>query len=201
MPRKRYDQVMQFKITLEGIQPPIWRRIQVPENYTFWDLHVAITDAMGWLDCHLHEFEVVNRYTGTTDTIGLPDPDAEDWDTLPDWHIAVGMYLTLEHPACSYLYDFGDGWQHTVTLEEILPRKRGVRYPRCVAGERACPPEDCGSIPGYQRILEALADRGNEEFADQLEWLGDDYDPEVFDPDGVHFWDPQVRLKMAFSDE
>ena len=197
--RRKYDRVYQFKIVLKGIEPPIWRRIQVPDYYTFWDLHVAIQDAMGWLDYHLHAFEITNPATLKRDTIGIPDEDWQDvFPTLAGWQIPVDMYLAPDNRVMDYLYDFGDSWEHTVTLEKVLPRDRSVRYPVCLAGKRRCPPEDCGGIYGYEDMLRILADPGDEEYESTLTWVGGSYDPEAFDPKKVHFDDPQERWRIAF---
>jgi hypothetical protein len=178
--RKKFDQVYQFKVALRGVRPPIWRRIQVPSTYTFWDLHVAIQDAMGWEDCHLHEFTMPHPESGEERHIGLPDPDWRP-EVLVDRRQKIGDWFSLENRRAEYIYDFGDGWQHTVKLEKILPREPGMQYPRCIAGKRACPPEDCGGIGGYAEIV-AGESESQEEFAD--------YDPEQFTPAEVWFDDP-----------
>jgi len=92
--RKKFDRVSQFKITLKRVKPPIWRRIHVPETYTFWDLHVAIQDVMGWLDCHLHHFEILNPSTSMQEEIGIPDEDME-WDRsiLPGWKQKISDFF------------------------------------------------------------------------------------------------------------
>ena len=127
------------------------------ETYTFWDLHVAITDAMGWQDYHLHEFEVVEPRTGTKVFMGDPDEEFEDdREILLEQKEKIARYFTPENGHARYAYDFGDGWQHTITLEKIVPREENVEYPRCLAGKRACPPEDCGGTWGYVEFLEVL---------------------------------------------
>lgn len=147
MPKKDQKNIYQFKITLEGIKPPIWRRIQVPESYSFWDLHVAIQDSMGWEDYHLHEFNILNPKTGIKDNIGLPSDDwGDDKTVIPGWKTPISSYFSALNKKAAYEYDFGDSWDHKVALEKILPFEFGVQYPRCLAGERACPPEDCGGI-------------------------------------------------------
>lgn len=184
--------IYQFKITLEGIKPTIWRRIQVPETYTFWDLHVAIQDAMGWLDCHLHQFDIINLKTDRKDSIGIPD-EYGGIETLPGWKTSISSYFSLSNKKADYEYDFGDCWRHKVNLEKILPLESNIKYPRCIAGERACPPEDCGGIWGYENLLEIIKDPNHEEYEERLEWLGDNFDPEDFNPADVHFDDPKER--------
>ena len=135
----RFDNILQFKIVLKGISPPIWRRIQVPCTYTFWDLHVAIQDSMGWLDYHLHMFQVRDRSTGKRILIGIPDDDGFPGapEVLPGWTIPVARYVTLADRSLAYEYDFGDDWQHSVILEEIASRDADTQYPVCIGGRRA----------------------------------------------------------------
>jgi len=199
--KKKYNQVYQFKITLKGTKPPIWRRILVPETYTFWDLHVAIQDAMGWEDYHLHEFTLLSPKTGRKVKIGIPsDEDADfGWKVLADWNQKIAHYFSSENSKADYVYDFGDGWEHSIKLEKILPRETGVAYPRCIDGRGACPPEDCGGIGGYAEFLEAIGDPANELHEDMLDWVGGSFDPDDFDPNDVEFEDPDSRFKLAFG--
>ena len=199
---KPSDNVYQFKVTLKGIRPPIWRRMHVPENYTFWDLHVAIQDAMGWFDYHLHEFLIVNPSTGQKERIGILLEDTGfDEEPIPGWERKIIRYFSMENPKAEYIYDFGDSWEHSITLEKILSRKRDTQYPVCIKGKRACPPEDCGGVWGYTNLLEILSDPENEEYEEWKEWLGEDFDPEHFDAKAVHFDDPKKRWNYAFGDE
>ncbi len=199
--KKKYNQVYQFKITLKGTKPPIWRRILVPETYTFWDLHVAIQDAMGWEDYHLHEFTLLSPKTGRKVKIGIPsDEDADfGWEVLAEWNQKIAHYFSSENSKADYVYDFGDGWEHSIKLEKILPRETGVAYPRCIDGRGACPPEDCGGIGGYAEFLEAIGDPANELHEDMLDWVGGSFDPDDFDPNDVEFEDPDSRFKLAFG--
>jgi hypothetical protein len=199
--KKKYDQVYQFKITLKGTKPPIWRRILVPETYTFWDLHVAIQDAMGWDDYHLHEFTLLSPKTGRKVKIGIPSDEYADfgWKVLADWNQKIAHYFSSDNSKADYVYDFGDGWEHSIKLEKILPRETGVAYPRCIGGKRACPPEDCGGIGGYAEFLEAIGDPTNELHEDMLDWVGGSFDPDDFEPNDVEFEDPDSRFKLAFG--
>ena len=146
--------VLQFRIQLRHIEPPIWRRIVVPAEYSFWDLHVAIQDAMGWLDCHLHAFRL-RHPDGEVTLIGIPDPEPFEGDPLylEGWQVRVAPFFTDIGDRAEYEYDFGDGWEHDVVLEQVSPRVAKARYPQCLAGERACPPEDCGGPHGYHELL------------------------------------------------
>jgi hypothetical protein len=185
--------IFQFRITLEHIKPPIWRRIQVPGTYSFWDLHVAIQDAMGWTDTHLHGFRVVNPGSKKPEEIGIPDEDFPDSRVLPGWERKIASYFLKEKDTASYTYDYGDDWVHSIKLEKILPKKEGVKYPVCVKGARACPPEDSGGPFGYPDFLDAVTDPSHEEHEDVLDWLGGEFDPEEFDPAEVFFDDPEER--------
>jgi hypothetical protein len=196
-------QVLQFLIVLLDTNPLIWRRIQVPDSYSFWDLHVAIQDAMGWHDSHLHEFHVFHPRRRGLDLLGIPDDDFPgDKPYIPDWTVPIAEYFNWDSlsdvPPALYVYDFGDDWRHTVTCEEILPR--ASRYPRCVAGARRCPPDDCGGIRGFEDFLRAIRDPQHPEHADLLAWIGGAYDPEDFDPKRVMFDNPRDRWKLAFED-
>lgn len=197
-----FKQVYQFKVTLSGSRPPIWRRIQVPDNYSFWDLHIAIQDAMGWMDCHMHEFEVFNPATRATERIGIPT-DEPDWGekTIGGWTRKISAYFSSDTPKAIYRYDFGDNWEHVVKLEKILLRVKDKAYPICLAGKRACPPEDCGGIGGYEELLEILADPDHDDYESTLDWLGEPhFHPEVFVPAAQIFTDPRQRWQEAFGD-
>ncbi|MCH7881167.1 MAG: plasmid pRiA4b ORF-3 family protein [Proteobacteria bacterium] len=192
--------VYQFKIILEDINPTIWRRIQVPRSYTFWDLHVAIQDSMGWLDYHLHAFRFGKRKSNISWEIGIPDDEGIGTvDTLPGWEVSIVDHFHEPGSSCIYEYDFGDGWTHEVLLEGILLSEKGRRYPLCIGGERACPPEDCGGSPGYYRLLQVLSDHNDEEYEDMVEWVGKKFSPEKFVPNKVKFDNPGKRWDMAFS--
>ena len=202
-----FSRVYQFRIYLAGSEPYIWRRIQVPEHYSFWGLHLAIQDAMGWLDCHLHRFVMPRPGERQPSEIGIPDPEyigagpgGTDIVVLPGWEEKIAAWFTPDNALALYEYDFGDSWLHTIVLEQILPRERGVTYPRCIDGARACPPEDCGGIGGYEELLEVLTDPSHKEHEKLLEWLEEPFDPEEFSPDDVDFDDPDERFLEAFSD-
>lgn len=189
--------ILQFKVELLEMSPSIWRQIQVPGDYTFWDLHVAIQDSMGWTDSHLHAFEVDGPNTGSSE-IGIPDPDGEA-DVIPGWKLKLNKHFKAPGDHMTYEYDFGDSWIHSILLEQQSLAEPGVGYPRCVGGERKCPPEDCGGSRGFEAFLGAIADPGHEEHEGLLEWCGGDFDPDGFDPRGVVFDDPKGRLEGLFS--
>jgi hypothetical protein len=210
---KKEQHIYQFKITLQGSNPPIWRRIQVPEECTFFYFHVVIQDAMGWEGYHSHSFKMTDPKTGKT-IILSDESDEEDFEE-DDFFKQFGMnfdsrfpmvrdendahlssYFSLLNKKATYEYDFGDGWRHKIILEKVLPFESGIMYPRCLAGKRACPPEDCGGIWGYEELLEIIKNPSSDEYEERLEWLGDDFDPESFDPTSVQFSYHKKRLKM-----
>jgi Plasmid pRiA4b ORF-3-like protein len=175
--------IYQLKITLEGIEPPVWRRVQVSGDIPLARLHKIIQAVMGWEDYHLYEFEVQRvRYSAPGEDFGF------DTEQKP---VNVNR-ATLEQAVegrrikFRYWYDFGDDWFHEIKVEKILEPEAGAAYPRCVEGGRACPPEDCGGVWGYSNLLEILADPGHEEHEHYLEWLGGPFDSEAFDLDAVN---------------
>ncbi len=197
--------IYQFKITLLEIEPLIWRRIQVPADYSFWDLHVAIQDAMGWLDYHLHAFFIRPKHKKKAIEIGIP---VDDWDgdsVVPGWEVPITDHFIEPGQLTEYRYDFGDRWIHEVLFEAILLKTKGTKYPKCIDGERACPPEDCGSVSGYYRLIEILQDPNHEAYSEHVDWLNGHaknyypYDQDEFGPDKVHFDNPKRRWKIAFA--
>ncbi len=177
--------IYQLKVTLNDVNPPIWRRLLVSPSTTLFDLHDILQLSMGWLDCHLHQFtKGGTRYQP-------PDPKEDKYEDVENPSIdsrKVPLSEVLSKPGdqMEYLYDFGDAWEHEIILEEILPPKTGQQSPFCVDGARACPPEDCGSTPGYEELVEAMRNPNHPERERFLEWLGEPYDPEKFDPKQVN---------------
>lgn len=162
-----------MKVTLAGIRPPVWRRIVVAGDATLAELHDVIQVVMGWEDAHLHSFEIGKRRYGSADH-GL-DAGEVDESTRT---VAAAFARTRQGV---YVYDFGDSWEHRLSIEpgEAPAVFAGVAL--CTAGRRACPPEDCGGAAGYANLLAALADPSHEEHEEAVEWVGEDFDPDVFD--------------------
>lgn len=166
--------IYQLHVQLLGITPLIWRRIQVPGDVSLYRLNLLIQRAMGWKNTHLSEFNIDGRRYGATE---------QD-------HFAEGIYefkkfklsevVTAAGESFLFTYDFGDDWQHKVVVEDIFAREKEVAYPRCIGGERACPPEDVGGIYGYDDFLEAISDPKHESHADYKAWIKK-FNPERFD--------------------
>ncbi|GAB1467848.1 plasmid pRiA4b ORF-3 family protein [Candidatus Cloacimonadota bacterium] len=195
--RKQINQVYQFKITLIGSKPPIWRKIIVPGNYRFWDLHVAIQDAMCWEDYHLHQFNMYSPRTKRNVQIGHPLSD----DHMKSTNEFIRDFFSLQNPSATYVYDFGDDWRHKLTLEKVMPEKEDVVYPLCTGGKGACPPEDCGGLGAYYYHLEVLRNPKAEDYEEVSEWYEEGFDPDEFDPDKVIFSDPHEEQKRMEESE
>jgi hypothetical protein len=196
------NRVYQFKIVMKEITPVIWRRIIVPETYNFWDLHVAIQDVMGWLDYHLHLFRIRRKHSHKVTEIGIPDEDRFEGEPeiLPGWEIPISDYFYNVGITSDYIYDFGDNWKHEIVLEGILFREKGVKYPNCIGGARACPPEDCGGVYGYYHFLEVISDPRHEEYQEMVTWVRGKYDPNKFDPANIKFDNPKRRWQHVFCE-
>jgi hypothetical protein len=193
--------VFQFKISLRGIEPIIWRRIQISDLCTFWSLHVAIQDAMGWLDCHLHEFTLSIRDDNEEIRFGIPfEDDIEEMNPHASWMFKVAPFLTY-NKSFLYVYDFGDNWRHTVEFEGEYEKIFEMKYPRCLGGARSCPPEDIGSIPGYQLLVKAMKNKKGPEYKRYLTWLGYQYDPERFEFNSIRFGRPNDRLNRFLEED
>ena len=165
--------VVSLKVTLRDTKPPVWRRLLVPGATTLGDLHRAIQAAMGWDDCHLHTFDIEDRQYG--------DRRAVD-DVVDENRVTLNGLTKSGVTRFAYTYDFGDNWQHAVVIEKSPPAVEALSRPVCTAGKRRCPPEDCGGPWGYRELLDILADPAHPEHAGRREWLGEDFDPEDFNP-------------------
>lgn len=169
MPRHIY----QLRASLAEVRPPVWRRVLIPGGYTLDRVHRVLQYAFGWLDCHLHSFEIDGESYGT------PDPDGElvlrdELDHRLDAVVGKGGRFR-------YTYDFGDWWEHDIVVEDVFAADPDERYPVCLDGERAAPPEDVGGPYGYRQFLAALADEDHPEHAAMLGWVGRAFDPAAFD--------------------
>lgn len=166
--------LFQIKVSLSDIDPPIWRRLLVSSSTDLAELHQIIQLAMGWTDSHLHQFTADHQQYGV--------PDMEFGNSMTSEHgKRIGSLLKQENQWITYQYDFGDGWEHKITLEQILPYQPGEAGPSCIDGCRSCPPEDIGGAWGYLEFLEAYTDIGHPDHQDNVEWIGEHFDPEHFD--------------------
>lgn len=197
---------MQFKISLQYIKPLIWRRIVVPSSYTFWDLHCAIQEAMGWTNSHLHAFSVVikeDRWRPVR--IQMPNSEWDDNEAKNESEELLRKWFPKKIKQCLYTYDFGDSWDHTILFEKMVEAEVGLIYPRCEAGKNTCPPEDCGGAGGYQHLMATINTKGDIETKDRREWMGlekgEKYDPAIFNPNEIDFSDSKQLLNEWLRDQ
>jgi hypothetical protein len=165
--------VVQLRVQLAEVHPPVWRRLLVPGSVRLAKLHVMLQAAMGWTDSHLHSFRI------GAELFGMQFDDYPDEEIDEKSVTVVGA--VKGHRRFVYEYDFGDSWEHDVVVEASWTMATGLKFAVCVDGQSACPPEDCGGPSGYALMLEALADPAHEEHDDFVRWLGGSFDPEAFD--------------------
>ena len=171
--------IYQLKVTLIDSKPAIWRRVQVKKETTLLDLHNILQIVMGWDDAHLHEFRIGELRFGEA----VPE---EDYDVVDESGVDLSQVAPNDPITFKYLYDFGDGWEHDVAIDSGLDKERGVRYPTCTEGARACPPEDVGAMPGYEEFLKAIRNKRHPEHKEMVAWAGGHFEPEAFDLEGVN---------------
>jgi hypothetical protein len=175
--------IYQIQISLNGFKPKIWRRLLIPSDLLLADFHKIIQTSMGWTNSHLHQF--IKNQTFYTER--MPGDDTwEEMNNVDYEKIKISDLLKKEKEKIVYEYDFGDGWEHDVLLEKILPVDEKLKYPVCLAGKMNCPPEDCGGVWGYSELLEILKHPKHEEYDSYIEWLGGEFDPERFDKEAVN---------------
>jgi hypothetical protein len=178
--RKQPKKIYQLKVTLNDTAPAVWRRLLVPADATLAQLHRVLQEAMGWTNSHLHCFEVDGRRFGM---VGIE----EDTDDLEDERrIRVSTVLPKKGSTLIYRYDYGDDWEHLVTVEAVTEPDVRYAYPLCVGGARACPPEDCGGTSGYEELVRVIKSPGDQEHDGTLTWLGGHFDPDSFDANAVN---------------
>lgn len=170
--------VYQLKVSLRGIKPPIWRRVQVPGDITLAKLHRVLQVVMGWTNSHLHKFSIGG--------VDYAEPDPDGFLNFQSDRRARLNKVARAMQKFEYEYDFGDSWEHDIVVEKTFQPEPGASYPVCLAGERACPPEDCGGLWGYQDFLEAIMNPAHTEHEAMLTWVGGSFDPETFDLDAVN---------------
>lgn len=174
------EEVYVLKIELTGSSPKIWRRVEVPSDCSFFQLHQIIQAVMFWENYHLHAFKMkIGR-----DEIEI-QPN-ENGSTAKEKKIYLSEYMEIVKEII-YIYDFGDYWEHKIKLENVKDPEKGVIYPRCIGGKNATPPEDCGGIDGYYDMLNIIKGKDCSSKDEILEWLGEDFDPAEFDASLVKF--------------
>jgi hypothetical protein len=179
----RPSPMYQIKVTLLDSDPPIWRRLRVPGDFSLARLDQAIRSVMSWTNLHAHIFAAGAVLYG--------DPD-QDWDEKVQDERKVRLATVAKEPGATLIYehDMGDSWRHEVVVEEVTAEAAGAAVLQCLAGERACPPEDCGGIDGYYDMLERLRDPSAEDYEETRAWLedatGGPFDPDVFDLKAVN---------------
>lgn len=185
----------QLKVVLIGSEPPIWRRLQVPGNAKLEWLHAALQIVTGWTNSHLHHFRVGR------DIYCEPQEDDFSFPGAPK-RFDVGKFTLQqiaprEQDTFIYEYDFGDSWDHHITVEKILPPSAVAKSALCLDGARACPPEDCGGVWGYAELLKTLKNRKHPDHKHMKEWLGRDLDAEAFDLANINLWLKQLKWPSA----
>jgi len=173
-------EIYQLKVTLLGTKPPIWRKLLVPTDFTLTQLHDVLQVAMGWQECHLHEFTAGGR------RFGPPDPEEGFMEVENERKVRLSSLLRRTGAKVIYTYDFGDSWEHSIVLQKCFPAAPTMSYPICIDGQLACPPEDCGGIPGFYDLLDALKDPKHEQHQELKDWVGGDYDPEAFSIEAIN---------------
>lgn len=169
--------IYQILIELEGVSPRTWRKIRVDADITMRTFHHIIQLTTGWENCHLYRFEA----NGET----ITQIDFVDGDYVEDHEVQLDEFLTDEGDKILYLYDFGDSWKHHITLEKIVDSDEEF-IPRCMGGERNCPPEDVGGLQGYLEFVQIMANPRLPEYEEKLDWYGAVYDPERFRMDIIN---------------
>ena len=174
-------QYYEFEVSLLHIKPRIWRRFLLRETATFAELHDAIQDAFGWEQCHLWDFREPGRRGEPI--AGVPVDDGWGTKTPDGKRIKLSRFFSADQPGakCIYVYDFGDDWEHDVKMRKVVADSAKFKR-RLLAGSRACPPEDCGGVPGYFQMVDIVQTRKDPDEDDPeglAEWLGD-WDPERF---------------------
>ena len=182
--------LVQIRIALQDIEPPIWRRVQVPVDFPLRRLHDVIQAVMGWLDYHLHQFEVGDKLYGQPEIAG---DDHFGPPLYSDRNTRLAQLVERGVDCCTYTYDFGDDWRHDIKIECTLQAALGIEYPILVAGERRGPPEDCGGPFGYMEFLDAVSDPTHPDHEEAMDWYGEPFDPDDMELDTVEAMLSRIR--------
>jgi hypothetical protein len=169
------ETIARLRISLNNIEPEIWRTVEMPVASSLKVLHDVIQAALGWQDYHLWHFEVGNR------RYGMRDPEWPDQNISAARNVKLGTFIKRNVRQLTYTYDMGDDWQHTIVVEAVGPGEHGRHYPRFVEGKRRCPPEDVGGFSGFELFCEAMSDSSHEEHQRLRQWYGGPFDPDDID--------------------
>ncbi|HRH02959.1 MAG TPA: plasmid pRiA4b ORF-3 family protein [Bacteroidia bacterium] len=167
------DRIFELKIELDRTKPLVWRQMIIPESFTLYELHHLIQIAFGWKNYHLYSFIANEQIIGNP--VLMDDPE-----TINDRMVDVSQVLKTKGDKICYEYDFGDGWMHTITLARIIKSDVYGKTPIVVNGAMACPPEDCGGIPGYENLKDVMKNPKHPEYKEFVQWLGKAFDPQLF---------------------
>ncbi len=185
--------IYRLHVELVEITPTIWRRLRVPSWITLAKLHLVLQAALGWTNSHLHQFEIAG-----TD-YGIPDDDWPELALVDDRGVTLATAVGSGLTDFRYDYDFGDGWGHAIHVEGIEPVDEHLRYPLCIAGANACPPEDVGGTGGYADFLQAIRDRRHPEHENYLRWCGGAFDPSGFDLNAINASLRRLKIPLRRS--
>ncbi len=185
------NSIARLHVTLNDVKPPVQRRVEVPLAIRLDRLHLVLQAAIGWTNSHLHEIRA--RDVGWR----MPDPDFGDGPLDAKKARLIDVLEDAGVKTVKYLYDFGDGWEHTVKVERITDAIPGLAYPVLIDATGRCPPEDVGGPWGYDEFLDALADPAHENHAETAEWIGEPFDPKAVDVEALS--DDVAALAKAWT--
>ncbi len=178
-------QCFTVRVELNDLKPPIWRRLALVGDVTLSELHDVLQAAMGWTDSHLHHFLMgPGKRDHRREPFVEPYSESEGEDGIFERDVRLDQVVAEPGHRLFYDYDFGDGWEHTITVESVTPLEAEAPRATCLAGRRACPPEDVGGVPGYEELLEAWHHpeaRHSGWLRENLGWLPDGFDPAKLD--------------------
>lgn len=197
---KRNADLYQLEIVLLYMPAPVSRRLQVPGNANLGWLHAVIQVTMGWTNCHLHQFIAGAEYYSDT-SVHFAEFEG-DPEILEERKFTLAELAPRPHQRLIYIYDFGDGWEHVITVQKCLPPDAAMaKKALCLGGARACPPDDCGGPPGYAELLKALKNRKHPEHKTMKDWLGRPFDPEEFDVAKTNHWLGKLKWPNVTEDQ
>jgi hypothetical protein len=181
--RRRTPALFRVRVDLDGSSPPIWRRLVLRSDLRLDEVHEALQISFGWDGGHLHDFRAAGDVRTAERFLAEPEFDGYEMDGTPESKVYLDQLLVEPGDRLTYTYDFGDDWQHTIRLEEVLPQDADAPRVSLIGGRRAAPPDDCGGIYGYQMLLATLADPSDPEHERLSEWFeGYVDDVSGFDP-------------------